>query len=124
VHYLLIGDIELCLDDKEVSALLLKKWLTLEKRTGVMHKFTRIRTRKDLNKTVDYLTDYASSKDNAVKKNASLQGMPYDFNPISCSRELEKPSELICDFNPYENEEPTFRTSTSKPFYEEYIEYE
>ena len=44
VHFILMGDIKLCLDDKEIEALLLKKWLATDERTGIMHNFIRICT--------------------------------------------------------------------------------
>ena len=123
VHYLLIGDAPLKTEDRKVEQHLVKKWDGLNDTTGTKHSFRRIETKIELNKEVDYLTDYCSSKDSALKKKRSLKSMPSDFNPITSSRSLEKPAEIRLEFNPYENEVPTFRTSTSKPFYEEYIEY-
>ena len=124
VHYLLIGDAPLKIADCKVEQHLVKKWDDLSETTGTMHSFRRIETKIELNKAVDYLTDYCSSKDSAIKKRRSLISMPCKFNPITSSRSLDKPIELRCEFNPYENEDPTFKSSTLNPFYDEYLEYD
>ena len=125
VHYFFVGDKQLEIDDSDVELFLLNKWKKLSEITGHYHKFERITNYTRLKIAVDYVTDYTSSKEKARLKKESLKGMPAKFDPISCSRNMDKPHICTFDFNPYEEETAKYMTSSScNPFYDEYFEYD
>ena len=125
VHYFFVGDKQLEIDDSDVELFLLNKWKKLSEITGHYHKFERITNYTRLKIAVDYVTDYASSKEKAHMKRESLKGIPAKFDPVSCSRNMDTPVISVLEYNPYEGEIPKYMTSSScNPFYDEYFEYD